>query len=142
MSSKLVRNLKTLFKDYFYDKTEDETNFHTWISENSSYTDGVLKIQSIGVQTYTLNLWRSSGSAYTGILECTLSPAVAGQNVEFIMVNRTVNTTTDVNGYCNSGANVFRPGVLVRIVVDAVEIDGVSYEPFFIEYQVNWEDAS
>ena len=129
MSSKLIRDLKALFHNFIFYKADDETNFHNWISENVTYTNGELKNHSTITQTGTLSFIAQINhpNYRMGEVSCELVKGVEGQEVHFISTYVDMRTTTDSNGYCVSSGGRFNRGGSVTVVAEPITVDGVSY---------------
>ena len=143
MSSRLIRNLKTLFHDFIYYRTDDETNYHNWITENVSYSNGTYVNHSKRSQDVTV----SFSAIYvapryqTGDLKINVNPGVAGQSVTIHYVRTsngaitTTTLTTNSNGYCYL-TDYFYRNHNATVTVQPVTVDGVSYSGGTKTYQL------
>ena len=135
MSSRLIRNLKTLFHDFIYYRTDDESNFHNWVTENVTYTNGKYINKSVKKQTVTVSFEAASiAPGYrTGYLKVNVTPGVAGQSVIIYYVkssNGSVSTatlTTNSNGYCYL-MDYFYRNYDANVTVGSIMVNGVSYQ--------------
>lgn len=134
MSSKLIRDLKTLFHNYIFYREDDETNLHDWIDENVEYTDGGYVNKSRMEQNISVNFvaWSIHPHYRAGDLQVTVNPGVSGQSVNVAYVKSgsgettTITLTTNANGYCYLSDSFFR-NYTANITVEPVTVNGVTY---------------
>ncbi|MBQ6220002.1 MAG: hypothetical protein IJJ47_09750 [Methanosphaera sp.] len=121
--------MKNLFHSFIFFKSDDESNFHTWINENVTYTNGVLQNHSTLTQTGELSFNASivSPNYRLGTVSCKLVNGVEGQTVQFISSYVNMRTITDGEGYCVSSSGRFNRGETVTVIVEPLNVDGVDY---------------
>lgn len=134
MSSKLIRNLKTLFHNYIYYREDDETNLHEWVDENVEYNNGTYVNQSTKEQNITVSFvaWIIHPGYRRGDLGVTVNPGVSGQSVSVTYVKTsdgtttTITLTTNADGYCYL-SDLFYRNYTARITVEPLTVNGVTY---------------
>jgi len=143
MSSKLIRNLKTLFHDFIFYREDDEMNFHNWISEKVEYTNGNYVNQSTFEQNISVSFaaWIVHPAYRAGDLKITVNPGISGQNVTIVYVKTsdgaqaTATLTTNSNGYCYLSDSFFR-NYSATITVEPITVNGVTYAGGSVTYNL------
>lgn len=143
MSSKLIRNLKTLFHEFIYYREDDETNLHDWITENVNYTNGDYVNKSTMEQNISVSFiaWSIHPHYRAGDLQVNVNPGVSGQNVKISYVKTsdgiptTITITTNANGSCYLSDSFFR-NYTANITVEPVTVNGVTYSGGTVTYDL------
>lgn len=134
MTSKLIRDLKTLFHTFIFYREDDETNLHEWVNENVEYENGSYINESNAEQNVTVTFvaWTVHPGYRTGDLKVNVNPGVSGQSVIVTYVKTsggaatTTTLTTNNNGYCYL-SDFFYRNYRATITVEPITVNGVTY---------------